>query len=140
MSIFTAAEREFLQGARTARLATLARDGFPQVKAVAFRVNPDETIDIPGLDNPSTQKWRNVQRDGRVSLLVDDRGRPGSGWPRSLEIRGRAEALPDVFPGDVFPNVKPGVIRIHPTRVVVFGVEDGGPGNRDVGARAEFPR
>jgi pyridoxamine 5'-phosphate oxidase family protein len=133
MSIFTDAELEFLTTARTGRLATLSRSGSPQVKAVGFLVDAEAgTVDVPGLDNPSTQKWRNVQRDGRVALLVDDEGRPGSRRPRSLEIRGRAEALPDVHPVTAFPGVKPGVIRIHPTRIVVFGVEEGGPGSRDV--------
>jgi len=133
MSIFTAAELQFLDATRTARLATLSASGSPQVKAVAFAVDEATgAIDIPGLDNPSTQKWRNVQRDGRVSLLVDDQGRPDSRWPRSLEIRGRAEALPDILPENAFPGVRPGVIRIHPTRIVVFGVEDDGPGTRDV--------
>jgi pyridoxamine 5'-phosphate oxidase family protein len=133
MSIFTDAELEFLTATRTARLATLSRSGSPQVKAVGFLVDAETgTLDVPGLDNPSTQKWRNVQRDGRVALLVDDGGGPGSRWPRSLEIRGRAEALPDVHPVTAFPGVRPGVIRIHPERIVVFGVEDDGPGSRDV--------
>jgi pyridoxamine 5'-phosphate oxidase family protein len=134
MSIFTQAELDFLHATRTARLATLARSGGPQVKAVGIVVD-DETgaIDVPGLDNPSTQKWRNVRRDPRVALLVDDGGAPGSSWPRSLEVRGRAEALPDVLHADAFPGVRPGVIRIHPERIVVFGVERDGPGSRDVG-------
>jgi pyridoxamine 5'-phosphate oxidase family protein len=129
MSIFTDAELAFLRSGRYARLATLGPAG-PQVKAVAIVADPETgTIDVPSLRNPQTQKWRNVERDERVSLLLDDNDGPG---PRSLEVRGRAEVLPDVLHADVFPGVKPGVIRIHPRRIVVFGVEADGPGSRDV--------
>lgn len=87
MTTFTAAELDYLGSQRLARLATIGPDGAPQVRPVGFRVDAATgTIDIPGLDNPSTQKWRNVVRDGRVSLVVDDVRPP---WqPRAVEIRG----------------------------------------------------
>jgi pyridoxamine 5'-phosphate oxidase family protein len=81
------------------------------------------TIDVPGHDNPATQKWRNVLRDGRVSLVVDDV--VAQPWQaRAIEIRGVAEALPDVLHSEAFPGVRPGVIRIHPRRVLAFGLND----------------
>lgn len=131
--MFTSAELDYLRSQRLGRLSTLGPDGSPQTKPVGFAVDPDTgTIDIPGRDNPSTQKWRNVARDGRVCLLVDDVA-PGGGWnPRAVEIRGTAEVLPDELPRDAFPGVAPGVIRIRPRRIVVFGVETGGPGSRSV--------
>ena len=135
-SIFTPAELEYLRTQRLGRLATLGPDGGPQVRPVGFLVDPDSgTIDVPGLDNPSTQKWRNVLRDDRVSLVVDDV--VSQPWqPRALEIRGVAEALADVLHADAFPGVRPGVIRIHPRRIVVFGLDDpDSPGPRDVPAR-----
>jgi pyridoxamine 5'-phosphate oxidase family protein len=133
MAIFTEAELAYLRGQRLARLATLGPDGAPQVRPVGFALDPETgTIDIPGLDNPSTQKWRNVLRDPRVSFVVDDGGE-GQGWnPRALEIRGEAEALSDVSPATAFPGVKPGVIRIHPRRILVFGIEQDGPGTRTI--------
>jgi len=105
------------------------------VRPVGFIVDPDTgTIDIPGHDNPATQKWRNVLRDERVSLVVDDVV-PRPWQPRALEVRGVAEALPDVLHADAFPGVRPGVIRIHPRRILVFGLDDpDSPGNRDVPA------
>lgn len=132
MSIFTPAELAYLQGLRLARLGTIGPDGAPQVRPVGFLLDAQTgTIDIPGLDNPSTQKWRNVVRDERVSLVVDD-VLPDPWQPRALEIRGIAEALPDVHPSTAFPGVKPGVIRIHPRRIVVLGIESDGPGSRTV--------
>ncbi|HET6259070.1 MAG TPA: PPOX class F420-dependent oxidoreductase [Pseudonocardia sp.] len=131
-SIFTPAELAYLRGQRLARLATIGPDGAPQVRPVGFRVDAENgTVDIPGLQNPSTQKWRNVVRDGRVALVVDDVV-PEPWRPRALEIRGTAEALPDAMPAG-FPGVRPGVIRIHPERILVFGLDDpDSPGARRV--------
>jgi pyridoxamine 5'-phosphate oxidase family protein len=117
-AIFTPAELAYLGDQRLARLATLGPDGTPQVRPVGYIVDPAAgTIDVPGLDNPATQKWRNVLRDERVSFVVDDVV-PEPWQPRALEVRGIAEALPDVLHDDVFPGVQPGVIRIHPRRNV----------------------
>ncbi|MCU1666465.1 MAG: pyridoxamine 5-phosphate oxidase family protein [Pseudonocardiales bacterium] len=132
-SIFTPAELAYLRGQRLARLATIGPDGAPQVRPVGFLVDAENgTVDIPGLQNPSTQKWRNVVRDGRVALVVDDVV-PEPWQPRALEIRGTAETLPDVMPTGAFSGVKPGVIRIHPERILVFGLDDpDSPGSRRV--------
>lgn len=131
MSIFSTAELEFLRGQRLARLATIGPDGAPQVRPVGFAVDPETgSIDIPGLDNPSTQKWRNVVADGRVALVVDDV--VVEPWtPRALEIRGVAEALADVVPAGM-PWAAPGVIRIRPQRILVFGIEQGAPESRRI--------
>jgi pyridoxamine 5'-phosphate oxidase family protein len=83
------------------------------------------------MRNPSTQKWRNIDRDGRVALVVDDVV-PDPWQPRALEIRGTAELLPDERPAGAFSGVQPGVIRIHPRRVLVFGIEEGAPPARTV--------
>ena len=133
MSEFSAAELAYLDEQPLGRLATIGPDGAPQVRPVGFRVDPETgCIDIPGLDNPNTQKWRNVVRDGRVSFVVDDVV-PQPWQPRALEIRGTAEALPEVLHASAFPGVKPGVIRIHPKRILAYGLEEGGPGSRTVG-------
>jgi pyridoxamine 5'-phosphate oxidase family protein len=134
MSVFTSAELAYLRTQKLGRLATLGPDGAPQVRPVGFAVDEATgTIDIIGRDNPSTQKWRNVARDGRVAFVVDDLA-PGGGWnPRALEVRGRAETLPDAA-SHAFPGAPPGVIRIRPERVLAFGIEQDGPGNRRVTA------
>lgn len=131
MSIFTPAELSYLQEQRLGRLATVGPDGAPEVRPVGFRVDPATgVVDIGGYHNPGTRKWRNVQRDARVAFVVDDVVLdPWS--PRALEIRGIAEALPDE-PLAGAPGSAPGVIRIHPRRVLAFGIEEGGPGARDV--------
>lgn len=118
MSKFTEAELQYLQSQRIGRLATVNQRGAPQVTAVGFRYNPElDTIDIGGYDMSNTQKFRNVARNELVSLLVDDVLPP---WKtRSLEIRGRAEALPDG--GQLIAdNLNPAIIRITPTRIVFW--------------------
>jgi len=93
MSIFSEAELAFLREARLARLATIGPDGAPQVRPVGFVVNAEAgTVDIAGMRNPTTQKWRNVQRDRRVALVVDDVlppvPRPGSPEVQRASARG----------------------------------------------------
>ena len=131
MTPFTPAELTYLREQKLARLATIGPDGAPQVRPVTFAVNEETgAIDVAGHRNPASQKWRNVVRDGRAALVVDDVQPP---WrPRALEVRGRAEVLPDA-PGDgIVPGAPSGLIRIHPTRVLAFGIEEGEPGTRTV--------
>ncbi|HZG90179.1 MAG TPA: PPOX class F420-dependent oxidoreductase [Pseudonocardia sp.] len=136
MTIFSNAELAYLHEQRLARLATIGPDGAPQVRPVGFRVDPRTgAVDIAGRDNPATQKWRNIARDGRVSLVVDDVV-PDPWQPRALEIRGTAELLPDELPDVAFPGAAPGVIRIHPRRILAFGIEAGAPPARTVPAPA----
>jgi pyridoxamine 5'-phosphate oxidase family protein len=132
VSIYSDAELAYLTDQPLARLATIGPDGTPQVRPVSFSVDPRTgAIDIPGLRNPDTQKWRNLARDNRVALVVDDVV-PQPWQPRALEVRGIAELLPDELPEQAFPGVQPGVIRIHPRRILTFGIEEGGPGTRTV--------
>ncbi|MFC4947821.1 PPOX class F420-dependent oxidoreductase [Pseudonocardia sp. GCM10023141] len=131
MSIFTPAELAYLQGQRIGRLATTGPDGAPQVRPVGFSVDPDTgAIDIGGYHNPDSQKWRNIVADGRVAFVVDDVVLdPWS--PRAIEVRGVAETLLEERSSAV-PGAAPGVIRIRPQRILVFGVEPDGPGSRAV--------
>ncbi len=134
MSVYTDSELDFLrEKGRLGRLATVGPDGGPQVRPVAFIVDPDTgAIDVPGLRNPTTQKWRNVNREPKVAFVIDDTGPQGTWGPRAIEVRGTAETLPDEFPADAFPGVQPGVIRIRPSRILSY--VDGVQNNRTVTA------
>jgi pyridoxamine 5'-phosphate oxidase family protein len=119
----TSAEIDYLQAQQLGRLATLQPDGSPQVKPVGFRYNPElGTIDIPGFRMSASQKFRNVSRDGRAALVVDDIVSTQPWRVRFLEVRGTAEAVegagPAPDPGDA------SVIRIRPTRILSFGIEE----------------
>jgi PPOX class probable F420-dependent enzyme len=64
------ARRAFLtEGTRTAVLATIREDGGPHAVPIAFVLDDD---DILFLTNAETVKGRDLLRDPRVTLVVDD--------------------------------------------------------------------
>ena len=116
MSKFTEEELDYLRTQRIGRLATVNERGEPQIAPVGFRYNAElDTIDIGGLNNGATQKFRNVARNGLASFVVDDVLPP---WqPRGIEIRGHAEALAEG--GQAFgPHFSPEIIRLTPRRII----------------------
>jgi pyridoxamine 5'-phosphate oxidase family protein len=63
MSVFSAAEIEYLQTQRLARSATARHDCQPHVVLVTFRYNPEtDTIDVGGHGFVQRKKYRDVQR------------------------------------------------------------------------------
>lgn len=122
----TEAERAYLATQILGRLATIAPDGAPQNNPVGFRYNADAgTIDIGGHNLGASRKFRNVQANGRVSLVVDDLVSVQPWRVRGIEIRGHAEALVDQpSPGMGFGNE---IIRIHPRRVLSWGIDPEAP-------------
>lgn len=60
-----------------------------------------------------SRKYRNVADNGRVAFVVDDLRSTDPWRVRCLEIRGTAEVVPDRE-----------LIRVHPRRVISFGIED----------------
>jgi PPOX class probable F420-dependent enzyme len=75
--------RKILEGKHIAVLSTLLKDGSPKTAAVWYGFDGDDILVSTVTGMP---KVRNVQRDGRVSLLVDKREQPVHG----VEVRGRA--------------------------------------------------
>ncbi len=118
MSVFTEAELTYLRSERRlARIATVGADGMPHVTPVGWSLDPDgDVVQISGHDFAATKKFRDVARTGRAAIVIDEVLPP---WqPRGIEIRGRAEALVEPEPH----------IRIHPTRIVSWGLDDSGRG------------
>ncbi|WP_182908942.1 PPOX class F420-dependent oxidoreductase [Microbispora sp. H13382] len=134
--IFTEREIEYLDSQRIGRLATLQPDGTLQVSPVGFRYNRElRTIDIGGRDMAASRKFRNVLANGKVAFVVDDVPSVDPWQVRCLEIRGWGEAIAE--PADsVAPTPGP-IIRVHPKRIISFGVDPGNPasGKRDVPSR-----
>jgi PPOX class probable F420-dependent enzyme len=84
------ARRAFLtEGTRTAVLATIREDGRPHAVPIAFVLDDD---DILFLTNAETVKGRDLLRDPRVTLVVDDEVPPFA----FVMIEGRAVASRDV--------------------------------------------
>jgi pyridoxamine 5'-phosphate oxidase family protein len=100
---------------RLARVATVGKDGTPHVVPVGWSYNAEhDTIDIGGFDNELTKKFRDVARSGRAAVVVDDLASTDPWRPRGVEVRGRAETVHDGRP----------LIRIHPDRVVSWGIDE----------------
>jgi pyridoxamine 5'-phosphate oxidase family protein len=117
MSIFSEAELAYFHGERRlARLATVGEDGTPHVVPVGWRHNPQlDTIDVGGHELARTKKFRDVARNERAAIVIDDLASVNPWRPRAIEVRGRAEALRD-------PDA---LIRIHPERIVSWGLGAG---------------
>jgi len=113
MSVFTDGELRYLLGdRRLARIATVGKDGTPHIAPVGWSYNSElDTIDIGGHSLEKTKKYRDVMRNDRVAVVIDDVLPP---WqPRAVEVRGRAEIVDRPDP----------LIRIHPERIVSWGIE-----------------
>jgi pyridoxamine 5'-phosphate oxidase family protein len=114
MSAFTDRELAYLQGERRlGRTATVGKDGTPHVAPVGWSYNVDhDTIDVGGRDFEQSKKYRDVRTTGRAAIVIDDLASTNPWRPRGIEVRGRAEALE-----------QPALIRIHPERIVSWGIE-----------------
>ena len=125
----TEAEIAYLESQPLGRLATVSPDGTPQVKPVGFRYDPDlRVIDIGGHALAASTKYRNVAAGSRASLVVDDLVSRQPWVVRGMEIRGDAEALDGQEP--MLPGFSGQRIRIHPQRVITWGIEPGQDGMR----------
>jgi pyridoxamine 5'-phosphate oxidase family protein len=118
---FTDRERAYLQSGepRLARIATVGRDGMPHVVPTGWSYNAEhDTIDVGGIELTATKKYRDAARSGTAAVVIDDVLPP---WrPRGIEVRGRVEIVQR-------PEV---TIRIHPARIVSWGLESEQIGER----------
>ncbi|MYW97028.1 PPOX class F420-dependent oxidoreductase [Amycolatopsis rubida] len=121
--MFTEAELTYLATQPLARIATQQPNGTLQVSPVAFAWNAEtRTIDVTGYNLTKSRKYRNVEANGQVAIVIDDQPSTSPMRIRCLEIRGRAEAVPDAFASD--GHLDGAVIRIHPQRIISLGIDD----------------
>jgi len=88
MTTFPDSHRDLLE-AQVATLATIGRDGFPQLTEVWFLLDDDGELKLSL--NTARIKTRNLQARSQCSLLVLDLQNPY----RYLEIRANARIEPD---------------------------------------------
>jgi PPOX class probable F420-dependent enzyme len=82
--------RSFLtEGTRTAKVATTMEDGRPHVMPVWFVLDGDQIVFTTGANSV---KGRNLGRDPRVALLVDDQTPPYA----FVHVRGRVTLHEDL--------------------------------------------
>lgn len=127
--MFTESERSFLSEVSRGRLSTLDAVDWPQIHPVAFVVDAEQgTIDVVGPNLRDTDKYRNVRRDPRVTITIDDPAMPLSGTDdrqmgRGIVVRGLAEAA-EVSGHDT--------IRIRPVRIDEWNLDAVGHRSRFV--------
>ena len=88
----SASERdEFLASERTCRVASIGRDGSPHVTPLWFAWD-GTSLWLTSIVR--SQRWSDLQRDNRVSVIVDA-GAPFTEL-RGVELRGAAEVVGEV--------------------------------------------
>lgn len=136
MGIFSEPELDYLREQRLGRLATVQKDGTVQNSPVGFGFNEvTQTIDIGGRNMAASQKFKNVAAGSKVAFVVDDIASFDPWTVRCLEIRGDAEALTD--PKDSAGNLSGPIIRIHPRRIISYGIDPDAGGRRTVADRLD---
>jgi PPOX class probable F420-dependent enzyme len=130
MTTFPESHQDLLK-ADVATLATIGQDGYPQVTALWFLFDEDGMLKLSL--NTSRQKVKNLRDHPECTLFILDTSNPY----RTLEIRARAEIIPDAdyafakklsakYGGaDFWANDRPGEMRVvvllHPVKVNIWG-------------------
>jgi PPOX class probable F420-dependent enzyme len=128
-----------LEGTRTAALATVRPDGRPHVAPIWFTLDCNDLLFNTG---ENTVKGANLQRDGRVALMVDDEEPPFAFvsiegdvslsddldtmryWATRIAARYMGEDQAEAYGKR---NAVPGelLVRVRPTKIMaVKGVAD----------------
>jgi pyridoxamine 5'-phosphate oxidase family protein len=122
MEQFSEKQIEYIHSQKLGRLATVGSDGAPHVVPNSVRYNAETgTLDLGGLAMARTRKWRDILRDPRVAVVIDDVLPP---WKvRGIEVRGRAEQVHTG--GSIFGNhFGEEMIRVVPEKIIAWGLEE----------------
>jgi pyridoxamine 5'-phosphate oxidase family protein len=87
---FTDAEKAYLGEQRLARVATVSPAGSVDVSPVGLHFDGQRFV-VVGMNLPGTFRWKNVQSNPSVSLVVDDLASVEPWRPRGIKIHGRGE-------------------------------------------------
>ena len=122
--------RDFVSdGTRTGKLSTVRADGSPHVAPIWFLLDGDDVVFNTGKE---TVKGRNLARDGRVALCVDDDRPPYS----FVVLQGRAEVSEDLDEVRHWAT-RLGARYMGEDRAEEFGTRNGVPGELLVRVRIE---
>lgn len=129
MTVLSEKAKALLDGPTFVGLATINADGSPQTSTMWAARDGDDVIFSTLVGR---QKYKNVLRDPRVSVLITD---PANGESH-VEVRGVAtldetggreliDALSRKYRGEGFPEEDPSrvrvVLRVTPTKVINHG-------------------
>lgn len=129
-SIFTQKEIDYLKSQRLARIATAAVSAQgegpvqPDVAPVGFDFD-GEYLYVGGMNLLKSTKYRNVMKNNKVAIVVDDLKTIDPWDPRGIRIYGIADIV--TRQGGYMDNTdhpNPQYIRIIPNKKWSWGVEE----------------
>ncbi len=123
---FTAEEIAYLDSQPLARIATADRNAAPRVVPTGFSYNAETgTIDCGGYNLAGTRRYRDVQGNPQVAIVIDDLASTNPWRPRSVTVRGTA-TLHDASDasGHNGPAWRGAWMRITPTSISSMGIGD----------------
>ncbi|CAB4994439.1 MAG: PPOX class F420-dependent oxidoreductase [Actinobacteria bacterium] len=118
MSAFTVAELNYLKSQPLMRFASASVNGRPDVAPVVFEID-DNDILTGGFDITHTVRYKNIQSNPRVSVVVDDLASINPWSPRGIKIIGGA--IIEKFNGSQR-------FRISPEVIISWAINDTTPG------------
>ena len=118
MSVFTSAELAYLASQPLMRFATASLSGRPDVAPVVFEIDGDDIV-TAGFDITHTVRFKNIQKNPRATLVIDDLATVNPWSPRGIKIIG--SAVIETFDGS--PR-----FRITPEVIVSWAINDTAPG------------
>jgi len=113
---FTDEEAEYIGQSKLARLATSSVENQPHVVPIAFEFD-GQNFYFSGWNLEESLKFRNIQGNQKVALVIDDLATVRPWRPRGIEIRGRAK---------VEENENGVYVKLTPERKVSWGLSNGG--------------
>jgi pyridoxamine 5'-phosphate oxidase family protein len=125
MATFSDKELEYLEGQRLGRLATVDSKGAPHVVPVGFRLSEDgAAIDFGGHNFAKSKKYRDLQANPMVAIVIDDLVSVSPWTVRGLEVRGTAELHAAGGTERFGRGWDEAWVRVVPERVVSWGIEE----------------
>lgn len=131
--IFSEKEIEYLKSQRLARISTVSPEDLqPDVSPVGFEFD-GEYFYVGGIDLPKTRKYKNVLKNKKVALVIDDLETVNPWAPRAVRIYGTADIVTrqggymdrahSSSSSSSPPPPLPSYIRIRPLKKWSWGVE-----------------
>ncbi len=128
-NMFSEKEIKYLKSQRLARISTVSPDDLqPDVSPVGFEFD-GEYFYVGGIDLPKTRKYKNVLKNEKVALVIDDLKTANPWAPRAVRIYGTADIITrqggymDRAHSASSSSPPPSYIRIRPLKKWSWGVE-----------------
>jgi len=118
VSVFTPAEVEYLKSQHLMRFASASPDGRPDVAPVVFDIEGDHIV-TGGFDIAHTVRFKNIQSNPRVSVVIDDLASVDPWSPRGIKINGTAV---------IEEHGGTSRFRISPSVIISWAINDTTPG------------